>query len=315
MTINNVSFPNIGWSFSLKEVAFTVFGKQIYWYALILTAGMILAVAYVVWRASKEGISSDAVFDFAIAAIILALIGARLYYVLTKLDEFRSFGDVFAIWNGGLGFYGGLIGGAVAVFAVAKIKKMSFLKMYDVCAPALFIGQILGRWGNFVNGEAYGSNTVYEFLGKTFSVSGASKQPWAMHIESFRDGELVSKVECQPTFLYESLWNLAGFVIINLLYKKKKFDGQMIFFYLAWYGFGRMFIEGMRTDSLYVGPFKISQLLGLIFFVGGTVMFFVGGKFLKLNEVPESVRPKQKKNKAAPESGESENGNSDGNDN
>lgn len=290
MTVNEISFPNIGLKMTLKEAAFTVFGREIYWYAIILTLGMVFAVGYVMYRRKFEKIQSDDIFDYAIFSIVLSIVGARLYYVLTSLDKYKDFWSVFKIWEGGLGFYGALIGGAVAVFFVARHKKTSVLKIYDMVAPGMMFAQAIGRWGNFVNGEAYGSNTMFEFFGKQFTGFDAGKLPWAMHIDEIRDGVAVSSVDCQPTFLYESLWNVLGFILINAFYKKKKFDGQVFFAYLAWYGFGRMFIEGMRTDSLYVGPIKISQLLGLVFFIAGTVLFFAGKKFLKLhdNSIKES---------------------------
>ena len=291
MTVNNISFPNLGIELSVNEAAFSLFGKDIYWYAIIMTAAIILGVVYVMWRRKFEGISSDDVIDYAIFGIILGIIGARLYYVLTSLDRYTDFLSIFKIWEGGLGFYGSLIGGALAVFLVSRRKKQSTLKMFDLISPAMMMGQIIGRWGNFINGEAYGSNTMYEFFGMKFDTPNAGSLPWAMHIDEIKDGIARASVDCQPTFLYESLWNLIGFILINIFYKKKKFDGQIFCAYIAWYGFGRMVIEGMRTDSLYLGNVKISQLLGLLFFIGGTIVFFTGHKYLKLHRhVTEDVK-------------------------
>jgi phosphatidylglycerol:prolipoprotein diacylglycerol transferase len=278
--INNISFPNLGIKLSVKEIAFNVFGRGIYWYALILTSAMILGVLYVIWRAKKENISSDTVIDYALFAIVCGIIGARLYYVLTSLDNYDRFIEIFYVWEGGLGFYGSIIGGAVAVIGVSLYKKINPMKMFDLIAPAMLIGQGIGRWGNFVNGEAYGSVELFEFFGLKFDISGADI-PFVMQIDSVKDGVAVSSVLCQPTFLYESLWIALGFVLINAYFKKRKFDGQILFAYLAWNGFGRMFIEGLRTDSLYIGGIKISQLLGLLFVVVGVVGFFYGGRFLK----------------------------------
>ena len=274
---NLISFPNLGIDLTFKETAFKLFGRSIYWYAIIMTVSIILGVVYVMLRRKFEGISSDDVIDYAIFGIILGIVGARLYYVLTSLDRYKDFWSVFKIWEGGLAFYGSLIGGALAVFLVSRRKKQSTLKLFDLISPAMMLGQIIGRWGNFINGEAYGSVEQYEFFGKVFNVNGAKNLPWVMTV----NGEYA-----QPTFLYESLWNLVGFILINIFYKKKKFNGQIFAAYMAWYGFGRMFIEGMRTDSLYVGPIKISQLLGAIFFIGGTALFFTGKKFLKLDPKP-----------------------------
>ena len=279
---NIISFPNLGISFKINRVAFTLFGRDIYLYAIILACGMIGAVLYSIWRAKKsEGIGSDDIIDYGISAIICAIIGARLYYVLTTLDNYHSFVDVIAIWNGGLGFYGGLIGGVLAVIVLSKIKKINVFKVFDLASPALLLGQLVGRWGNFVNGEAYGSCDFFEFFGFKLNLSGCKNLPWLMKIENISDGVAVSSVLCQPTFLYESLWNIVGFVLLNVLYKKKKFDGQIFLYYLCWYGFGRMIIEGLRTDSLYVGNIKISQLVGLLCFIVCAVLIFVGPKIFK----------------------------------
>ena len=280
--INRVSFPNIGLEFTLDRVAFTVFGYKIYWYAIIITLGIILAVAYIIWRAKQENISTDTVMDYTIFTVVFAVIGARLYYVLTTLDQIDSFWDVFDIRGGGMAIYGSIIGGALTIFVISRIKRMNVLQMFDIVSPAVMIGQIVGRWGNFMNAEAYGSNTVYEFFGKSFNITGAEKLPWAMHIDKINEaGAVYSSVDCQPTFLYESLWNLFGFILINVFYKKKKYNGQIFFAYIAWYGLGRMFIEGMRSDSLYVGKIKISQLIALLCFVVGTVVLILGKRALK----------------------------------
>ncbi|MBQ4055402.1 MAG: prolipoprotein diacylglyceryl transferase [Clostridia bacterium] len=278
--INNILFPNLGIKLSVKEVAFTVFGREIYWYALILTSAMILGVLYVIWRAKQQKISSDTVIDYALFAIVSGIVGARLYYVLTSLDNYDRFIEIFYVWEGGLGFYGSIIGGAIAVIGVSLYKKINPMKMFDLIAPAMLIGQGIGRWGNFVNAEAFGSVEMFEFFGARFDISGADI-PFVMQIDSIKDGVAVSSVLCQPTFLYESLWIVLGFVLINLYFKKRKFDGQILFAYLAWNGFGRMFIEGLRTDSLYIGSVKISQLLGLLFFIVGIAGFCFGGRFLK----------------------------------
>lgn len=285
--VNNISFPNLGLKFSIRESAFNVFGRGIYWYALILTSAMILGVLYVMWRAKKENISSDTIIDYALFAILSGIVGARLYYVLTSLENYDRFVEVFYVWEGGLGFYGSIIGGAIAVIGVSLYKKISPMKMFDLIAPAMLIGQGIGRWGNFVNGEAYGSVELFEFFGAKFNISGADL-PFVMQIDSVKNGVAVSSVLCQPTFLYESLWIALGFVLINWYFKRRKFDGQILFAYLAWNGFGRMFIEGLRTDSLYIGGVKISQLLGLLFFVAGIIGFFFGGKILKLSKNTDS---------------------------
>ena len=265
--MTQISFPGLGIEeFSVNPIAFTlpIFGGiEVRWYGVIITCGIILAFLYAHFRSKQDGVSFDDLTDVALYTVIFAIIGARAYYVLTSLDKYDSFLDMIAIWNGGLAIYGGLIVGTLTVFICCKIKKISFYKLGDAIVPGVMIGQILGRWGNFFNGEAYGG-IVPENSPLYFLRMGLSPH-------DFYDlrGQMAY---VHPTFLYESLWNLLGFIIINLVYKKKKFDGQIILMYFTWYGFGRMFIEGLRTDSLYVGVFRISQVVGFVCFVVGTAM-------------------------------------------
>jgi len=244
----------------LKEVAFNILGKDVAWYGIIITVGIILSFWYVHWRATKfEGLKSDDVFDYAIFGVIIAIIGARAYYVLTTLDvyEYNSFYDVIAIWNGGLAIYGALIAGSITMIVVSIVKKINPLKILDPLGPGVMIGQAIGRWGNFVNAEAFGRETTL---------------PWRMGIQNIYH---IDTIYVHPTFLYESLWNILGFIIINASYKHKRFNGQPLFMYVSWYGFGRMLIESLRTDSLYVGPFRISQVIGLVTFIVGIICLIV----------------------------------------
>ncbi len=248
-----ISFPGLGiGEFKIDSAAFSVFGYQIVWYGIIITLGIVAAVGYVLWRARQERVKSDDVLDMAIYIILGGLVGARLYYVLTNLptyvaDNFaETLYNFVAVWKGGLAIYGGIIGGSIAAIIVIKVKKIDAARVFDMLGPAAMLGQIIGRWGNFFNAEAYG---------------GVTDLPWRMGI---RNKYHVETIYVHPTFLYESLWNLLGFILINLLYKKKKFDGQIILMYISWYGLGRMFIEGLRTDSLYVGEIRISQLVAFV---------------------------------------------------
>ena len=175
---------------------------------------------------------------------------------------------MIAIWEGGLAIYGGIIGGVLGIYICCRRKKMKFFSMLDSISPGVMIAQAMGRWGNFFNGEAYGS-IVPEGSPLYFLRMGLYPHPHDYH-------DIKGMIYVHPTFLYESLWNVLGFVFINLLYKKRKFDGEVALWYFAWYGFGRMFIEGLRTDSLMLGPFRISQLVGLICFLAGTTLVILG---------------------------------------
>ncbi len=265
------SFPGFGigeTEINPEAVSFSLFGKDvsIHWYGIIICIGMILAVVYVLLRARGEKIKTDDVLDLALIIIPSGIVGARLFYVLMKIEDYIfkgglwyeniwiTFKNIIGVWNGGLAIYGGIIAGGVALYFVARHKKLNPLTVLDMVSPAVMIGQILGRWGNFFNGEAHGTET------DIFCRMGL-----------YEDGEMIY---VHPTFLYESLWNLCGFVIANILYRKKKFEGEIFFFYISWYGFGRMLIEGLRTDSLIIGGvWRVSQVIGFICFIVGGIFF------------------------------------------
>lgn len=273
-----VSFPGLGIEPFHMDKTFSVFGRPIAWYGLIICIGIILAVTYSMLRAKyTEKISVDTITDLAFFLVIFGIIGARLYYVIFEFDNYLVTGKGFignlwgtiknavAVWEGGLAIYGAIISGFIVILIFCKIKKLQLMKVLDLAAPAVMIGQLIGRWGNFVNVEAYGSATAL---------------PWKMGIHvpdplfenAAEMGMWVRETYVHPTFLYESLWNLLGFAAANLIYRKKKFNGQIFFFYIGWYGFGRMIIEGLRTDSLYIGSLRVSQLIGLVSFALGAFM-------------------------------------------
>jgi len=260
-----VSFPGLGiGEISFNKVAFSLFGTiEVRWYGIIMVTGIILAFLYAYYRSKHEGISFDDLLDYAIFTVLSGIVGARLYYVITSGQKY-TFGEIFAIWNGGIAIYGAIIGGATALLCVSLYKKIKWQKAFDMVCPGVMIGQIVGRWGNFFNGEAYGESPAADSL------------LYFMRME-LRHEDWMNSYVCQPTFLYESLWNLVGFLIINALYKKKKYDGQVFLMYITWYGFGRMFIEGLRTDSLMVGSFRISQVVAfLCFTVGFALLVYLG---------------------------------------
>lgn len=275
--VSHISFPGLGIKeFALDRVFISHGDFCIYWYGIIICLGIAAGFAIGFLRMRKLGVTADDIADFVIICVPTAIVGARLYYVLAESESYKTFYDVIAIWNGGLAIYGGVIFGIAAFVAVCRRKKKPILKMCDAATPGLLTGQIIGRWGNFFNAEAFGSSEVYEFLGKKIDISVFSESnPLRMTI----NGETV-----HPTFLYESLWNLAGFVLINIFFKKRAFDGEVLVWYITWYGLGRCVIEGLRTDSLVVGNIRISQLLALCCFVFGiiiTVMIRIKKKKMK----------------------------------
>lgn len=263
-----LSFPGLGiGEFSFNRVAFSLFGIEVRWYGIIITLAIIVGFLYAHKRSSFEGISTDDLLDYTIYTVIFSIIGARLYYVLTTLSvyDYKSFYDVIAIWNGGIAIYGAIIAGAATILVVSYIKKIKPTKVLDMVAPGVMIAQSIGRWGNFMNGEAFGTETDI-FCRMGIKLAGWSKMYYV-----------------HPTFLYESLWNLSGFILINAFYKKKKYDGQIVLMYITWYGFGRMFIEGLRTDSLYFmqsvfgKTIRISQVVGALSFIVGAALLAVFG--------------------------------------
>ena len=257
--MNVISFPKLNLTFNINPVAFSIGAKDIYWYALIILTGFFAGCLFVYNTAEKRGLEKDCVWDISLYGLISGIIFARIYYVIFALDEFDSVWDMFKIWNGGLAIYGGIIGALISTAIYCKYKKISFKNALDVCCPGLFIGQAIGRWGNFVNQEAHG---------------GVTSLPWRMGLTI--NG---TYMEVHPTFLYESIWNVIGLLIARfILRNRRKFDGEIFLFYLAWYGLGRVWIEGLRTDSLYLfhTGIRVSQLLaGLCVLIAGGILIYL----------------------------------------
>lgn len=255
--MGTVSFPGLGLEFHLNRVAFHIGSWPVYWYGIIIAAGFLLAVLYCCHAAKRFGIKQDDIIDMLFFAVPLSIVGARLYYILFYLDLYRredgslDFGAMVRIWDGGLAIYGGVIMAVVVLLVFCKVRKIRFLAFADLGVFGMLIGQMIGRWGNFVNIEAYG---------------GPTELPWRMGIYAYVDG-VRQYMEVHPTFLYESLWNLLGFaLLVQIARRWRKFDGQMFLSYFAWYGVGRGFIEGLRTDSLYLfgTSIRVSQLFGFV---------------------------------------------------
>ena len=252
--MNVISFPELGITFNINPVAFSIGSKPVYWYALIILTGFLLGLLFVYKTCEKRGVKKDYIWDIALIGLIAGIIGARIYYVLFALDEFNSIGEIFAIWNGGLAIYGGIIGAAISAFIYCRIKKLNTANVFDVCAPGLLIGQAIGRFGNFVNAEVYGGETASLF---GMSINGGAP--------------------VHPLFLYESVWNIIGLIILILFRDKKKADGQVFCFYIFWYSLGRLFLEGMRDTSyiLYAIPniLGISQLVAALLIIASASVF------------------------------------------
>lgn len=261
----SISFPMFG-DFSINPPAYFTIGKfNIYYYGVIIALGFILAALYCAHRASEFGFTSDDLYDLLIWLIPICIIGSRIYYVLFRLDYYiANPGRILAIRDGGLAIYGGIIAGVITATIWCKVKKKRVLAVTDLTSFGLLIGQSVGRWGNFMNREAFGSITdVFCRMGLT------------------TPGGMTYYVH--PTFLYESLWNFVGFLVLHFLSKKKprKYDGQYFFMYVLWYGLGRVWVEGLRTDSLYIGTSDIraSQLLALISAVAALIVLIVNAKW------------------------------------
>ena len=279
-----ISFPGLGLEFEINRVAFSIGSIDIYWYAVLIATGFMLAMLFAFKNAKRFGIDGDRIVDVIFFAMIFGIIGARAYYVAFQWDMYKdNLMEILNIRGGGLGFYGGIIGGALGLIIGCKLRGQKVLPFLDLAGGAVLIGQGIGRWGNFVNSEAFGSNTDLPW-GMTSPKIAAYI---ARNSEEVMGAVMDPNLPVHPTFFYESLWCAIGLVVFCYVMKKRKFDGQMFLFYLGWNGFGRMLIEGLRTDSLMIGPFRVSQLLGAIMFAFAVVGFIVAMKLIKSEKAPE----------------------------
>lgn len=253
--VNHISFPGLGLSFDVNRVLFSIGGIEIYTYGFLIAMGVVIAFAYALNQVKKSDISQDDFLNMFIIAVPVSVVAARLYYVIFSWEDYRdNLLEILNIRGGGIAIYGAVIGAAATVLIYCTKKNISKGKALDILSVGLLIGQTVGRWGNFVNGEAFGAQTAL---------------PWAMTIER---GTRVIAESVHPTFLYESLFNLLGIIVLTLYKKKQTFNGEIFCGYMIWYGFGRMLIEGLRTDSLYLGPFRVSQLLSACLVVLGIII-------------------------------------------
>ena len=247
-----ISFPGLGLEIDPPR-GFELFGMSVYFYGIIIAFGLLLSILYGLKRSKQFGLKEDDILDGVLWIVPLSIIGARIYYCAFSWAEFKDDPiSVLYIWNGGIAIYGAVIAAALGVVLFCLIKKVKLTAVLDLVAISFLIGQSIGRWGNFFNREAFGSDAA-NFLRMGFG-----------------DG-----IFHHPTFLYESLWNAVGFIALHFLSKRRQYDGQMALGYAAWYGLGRTFIEGLRTDSLYWGSFRVSQLLAAITCFAATVVLVI----------------------------------------
>ena len=269
---NTLSFPKLNIEFPVYSTAFTLFGIDIKWYGLMIAAGLMLALIYCFRKMKSVGIEDGRATDVVFFGFLGGIVGARLYYVIMEWDQFR--GDwkaIVSVRDGGLAIYGGIIGAVLVGMLVAKIRKVKLLPLLDLVGMGFLIGQAVGRWGNFFNHEAFGSNTDLPW-GMT-----SPRIQYALELSADKlydtSGIIVdTSMPVHPCFLYESLWCIIGFVILHFYFKHRKFDGEIFFMYAGWYGLGRFFIEGLRTDSLMVGHMRISQVVALFSVIAAVVV-------------------------------------------
>ena len=272
-----ISFPGLfgEWEFNPDPIAIHV-GHGIYWYGIILAIAMLAGLFLAMKQAKHYGLTEDNVLDMLLWAVPSCIIGSRIYYVIFYLDLYKNadgslnWGQMIAIWDGGLAIYGTVIVGAIVALVYTRIKKLRFAAMTDLAVLGLMLGQIIGRWANFINREAFG---------------GLTDLPWRMRlwVNSYE------YIEVHPTFFYESMWNLAGLLLILFVVSKgRRFDGENTWFYFLWYGIGRFWIEGLRSDSLYLfdwtfmgEPIRVSQALSLVVAVVAAFMLFYNLKIKK----------------------------------
>ena len=272
----HVEFPGMGLAFDISPQAFTIGTFSVYWYGIIIGAGFILAVAYCMRQCKRHDVDPDKLLNCVIAGLVCAIIGARLYFVLFSWDSYK--GDLLKIVNihsGGLAIYGGLIGALAGGLTTAKIQKMKLMPILDITVRGFLIGQGIGRWGNFMNQEAFGTQTDL---------------PWRMVSEA------TGGVGVHPCFLYESVWCLLGFVLLHIISRKGlKFDGQLFYMYLFWYGLERTVVEGLRTDSLLIPgtSVRVSQILSLLLVITGAAMTVIMMQKCRTRAASEKTEEKE----------------------
>ena len=294
-TVQNVFFPGLGLSFDLNRVAIIILGRPIYWYGVIIASGLFLAVWLCTRWGGRFGINGDQIIDMMLFAVPAALVAIRVYYVIFNLGQFQNadgsmnWAKVLRYSDGGLAIYGAIISSAIVLLIFCHVRKISFLAYADLGVHGLFIGQLVGRWGNFMNVEAFGSATAapWRMCGSTI----ADYMLRGGHVDQAGYQAILSgSLGVHPTFFYESAWNFAGLLMVYFMGKKRKFDGQCFLFYVFWYGLGRAWIEGLRTDSLYLyvgSDIRVSQLVAALSALAAGVALLV--MLLRKGNNPEKL--------------------------
>lgn len=283
----DIAFPGLGIDrLTVKSEAFSIGGFTVAWYGIIIAFGMILAIIFGMSQMKKYGLDPDRAIDVIIGGIIGGVVGARAYYVAMNWETYsQDIKTIFYTRNGGLAIYGGVIGALLVGTVMCKIRKVKILPLFDLAGMGFLIGQGIGRWGNFFNHEAFGYNTDLPW-----GMTSGKIQRWITEYStsissSSKVIEMSADRAVHPCFLYESLWCLIGFAVLFIMSKRRKYDGQIFLMYIFWYGLGRAFIEGLRTDSLMLGNIRISQLVSILSVIVSFILLIaVGSKVKRMGE-------------------------------
>ncbi|MFH7818552.1 prolipoprotein diacylglyceryl transferase [Neobacillus thermocopriae] len=245
----------------LDPIAFSLGPIQVHWYGIIIGVGLALAMYIAMKEGNRRGLPKDTFADLLLWAIPIAIISARIYYVIFEWDYYKNnLTAIPQIWNGGIAIHGALIGSVLTAYVFSKKRGISFWKLADIAAPSIILGQAIGRWGNFMNQEAHGGEVTREFLENLYLPDFIINQMY------------INGSYYHPTFLYESIWDLAGFIFLLLLRRANLRRGEMFLTYVIWYSVGRYFIEGMRTDSLMLGELRMAQMISIVLIVGSIAL-------------------------------------------
>ena len=284
-----LSFPGLNLEFTLRREAFSIGPFTVYWYGIIIALAFVAGIAYVLRRTKQFGLDPDRVVDVLLGSIVGGIVGARLYFVAFSWDLYKDdLLSIFKIWEGGIAIYGGLIGAFLVALLMCKLRKVPVRPMFDLAAAGIMLGQAIGRWGNFVNIEAFGGNTTLPWgmtspsIVRYLTENQAALESIGMTVDP--------NLPVHPTFLYESLWCLVGFVLLAVYTKHRRFDGEIFLFYTAWYGIERFVVEGLRTDSLMIGRVRVSQILALLLFIASIAIWLTVRSRIRRSNDPEYLK-------------------------